>query len=274
MPAILVVILVAGITANELNTCINNSCDDEEVLAPGQLPERRAKHVDIAPYQRTMNKTVPTVCPKLRKPTNVHTMVINLDRSTGRLKRMADMFTKLDLPMFERIAGVEVKEDGVYDVKRHTKHLKPADYGCCLAHREAWKAIVSGGHEWVLVLEDDTIIPEADLVLDLPPVPDTCELTFMNPLTVNMVEPICDKTTVQWAHWGYGTIGYYLNKQGAAKLIERSKNGFGIPLDGHLWYEDVVCVTSDVRLKAEPCGNPCEHSVRTWLNGELEKEPE
>ena len=240
-----------------------------------KLPDRRAKHVGIPPYERVMNKTIPHKgeCPKLHKPHDVHIMLINLDRSVGRLNRMTETFQKLELPMFERIPGVEVKAGGVYDVPKLHPSLKNADYGCCLAHREAWKAIVKGDHEWVLILEDDTLIVDPKLLLDLPPVPDACELTFMNPESMKYYEPICRKTTAQWAHWGFGTIGYYLNKQGAARLIKGSDSGFTSPLDGHLWFKDTICVTKDKRLDYEPCGDPCEHSIRTWLNGELEKEP-
>ena len=52
--------------------------------------------------------------------------------------------------------GIHATEDGVYEVPRLTKLLPLADYGCALAHREAWKAVANGHHEWVFILEDDT----------------------------------------------------------------------------------------------------------------------
>ncbi len=50
----------------------------------------------------TAKAPIPTECPKLVQPKNIHFMVINLDRSINRLQHMREVFRNLSLPDFER----------------------------------------------------------------------------------------------------------------------------------------------------------------------------
>lgn len=96
-------------------------------------------------------------CPPLVRPSDIHFLVINLDRSTGRLERMREAFRNAGLPEFERVPGVEVKEEllgsSAYPVPRLTTHLKVA--GLVVAHRRlpitgrVWLTTVHG--RWVIV---------------------------------------------------------------------------------------------------------------------------
>jgi hypothetical protein len=156
-------------------------------------------------------------CPPLVKPSDIHFMVINLDRSKGRLQRMREAFASSRLPEFERVPGVEVQQNllgtAAYPVPRLSEYLKVtiarapyllspisahcspphscpiisldtmsstsvfppssaqiADYGTCLAHYAAWKAVYAGAHRWVIILEDDAdFVPGVNL-LDFPKV--------------------------------------------------------------------------------------------------------
>ena len=87
-------------------------------------------------------------CPPLAQPEDIHFMVINLDRSTGRLARMRQAFREAGLPDFERIPGVEVKEQllgtGEYPVPRLTPYLK---VGSASAHAHTRHGIVPGSRE-------------------------------------------------------------------------------------------------------------------------------
>ena len=153
-------------------------------------------------------------------------MVINMDRSVKRLQRMQQRFIELGLPMFERIPGVEYNPQHTYPVKRLTKYLLEADYGCILAHYNAWQAVVNGTHDWVVILEDDTKLISKELLTDFPLVPSDCDFVHMRPITMFSSEPVCDKTSVQWAHWGYGMIGYLVHRDGAKRLIANASGGF------------------------------------------------
>eukprot|EP00041_Stephanoeca_diplocostata_P030568 m.929252 g.929252 ORF g.929252 m.929252 type:complete len:318 (-) comp23781_c0_seq17:625-1578(-) len=123
---------------------------------------------------------IPTECPELRKPTNVHFMVINLDRSINRRRRMRSAFMELELPMFERVPGVLVTDATVDSMhpKRLSTSLKLADYGCALAHRRAWQRVVDGDHEWVVIIEDDAELVESVNYTDLPAVPTDADLVL------------------------------------------------------------------------------------------------
>lgn len=97
-------------------------------------------------------------CPRMLQPRDVGFLVINLDRSPGRLQRMREQFAALGLPPFERVPGVEVTAQRLaagqaYDVPRLHAGLKPADYGTCLAHLRAWKHAYNGSRRWYIVLE-------------------------------------------------------------------------------------------------------------------------
>jgi GR25 family glycosyltransferase involved in LPS biosynthesis len=170
--------------------------------------------------------------------------------------------------------------------------LDVGDFGCALAHRAAWKAVMDGPHEWVIILEDDTQLVSKDLLTEFPLVAWDCDFVMMNPLTHSLVEPvcrssfrctsplqICEKTTVVWDHWGYGGIGYLVHKEGAKKLyknsdkvcvlhaILRSHQGFNTAVDGHIWYFNQGCLTKEMRVTHYPASRTDTKSVRQFLNG-------
>ena len=86
------------------------------------LPRDDAKHYTfhhvhdhVPPGLRFPRKYVPHHCPAVfSQPSNIHYLVINMDRSPERLALMVHAFQQLGLPPFQRIRGVDVlanKED-------------------------------------------------------------------------------------------------------------------------------------------------------------------
>jgi hypothetical protein len=65
------------------------------------------------------------------------------------------------------------------------------DFGTALAHRAAWKAVIDGPHDWVLILEDDTELISNELVTEFPPVATECDFVMLNPITHLLTEPVC-----------------------------------------------------------------------------------
>eukprot|EP00047_Mylnosiga_fluctuans_P008178 m.6347 g.6347 ORF g.6347 m.6347 type:complete len:256 (-) comp2091_c0_seq1:126-893(-) len=218
-------------------------------------------------------------CPPLVKPTDIHFMVINLDRSKGRLARMREAFANNSLPDFERVPGVEVKESllgtAAYPVPRLTPYLKIADYGTCLAHYAAWQAVYTGKHRWVIILEDDAdFVPGVNL-LDFPKVPKDTDLVLLRASTVVESHAVCNATSIRRATWGYGMVGYLTSRAGAHRLIKAAAKGFNSPLDGHVWHHNnVLYSTATNYIDHGPCANPCPSSIRTFLNGEVSVEPD
>lgn len=117
-------------------------------------------------------------------------MVINLDRSINRLNKMRAAFEAKGLPLFERVAGVLVTADRDYQPPRLTKSLKLADYGCALAHREAWKRVVAGPHEWVVILEDDAVLVDTVNLTVLPKVSWLYTPPLSLPLLFSLLLPL------------------------------------------------------------------------------------
>jgi glycosyl transferase, family 25 len=97
-------------------------------------------------------------------PTQLLTMVINLDRSPDRLELMANRLKQCGLP-WQRVPAVEGRQLDLQHEPRvdpdgyrrlHGKGLNPAEVGCYLSHVACWQALVdhpTATH--ALVLEDD-----------------------------------------------------------------------------------------------------------------------
>lgn len=65
-----------------------------------------------------------------------------------------------------RVPGVIVDKSKMdsYSPPRLGKSLKLADYGCALAHIAAWRRVIAGSHDWVVVMEDDAeFVDDVDL---------------------------------------------------------------------------------------------------------------
>eukprot|EP00039_Didymoeca_costata_P015280 m.257524 g.257524 ORF g.257524 m.257524 type:complete len:230 (-) comp16190_c0_seq5:4107-4796(-) len=132
-------------------------------------------------------ENVPTECPKLDQPIDIHFMVINLDRSKNRRRKMMQAFRDKNLPKFERVPGVIVDKSKMdsYSPPRLGKSLKLADYGCALAHIAAWRRVIAGSHDWVVVMEDDAeFVDDVDLT-KMPKVPTDADLVLFR-------EQFCD----------------------------------------------------------------------------------
>ena len=68
--------------------------------------------------------------------------------------------------------------------------LVHGDYGTALAHRAAWKAVMDGPHEWVIILEDDAQLISKDLVTSFPLVAADCDCVMLDPTTHFRTEPV------------------------------------------------------------------------------------
>lgn len=87
------------------------------------------------------------------------TYLINLDRNPERLTRMHDILSALGVE-YERVAAVDGRNSSAVD-SLNTRRLSPAEKGCLLSHREAWRRIADGDEPYAAVLEDDLLISSA-----------------------------------------------------------------------------------------------------------------
>jgi glycosyl transferase family 25 len=111
------------------------------------------------------------------------------------------------------------------------------EVGCFLAHREAWKATLSGPHDYVLIIEDDIKITRENLskIASIPEIKEArnlitllfsanYELSFRRWIKhrdVQLVIPT-DKA--------YSTMAYFISKQTATQLLKQSESIF-CPVD-------------------------------------------
>ena len=102
--------------------------------------------------------------------------VINIDASVDRLNATTERLAAQDIT-FTRISAVVGKELSEEEISRHYskdlnkrkyyKDLTPAQIGCFLSHREAWKRIAEGEGDWGIVLEDDfNVIGDINLAIE------------------------------------------------------------------------------------------------------------
>ena len=129
----------------------------------------------------------------------------------------------------------------LYDEKKRLRlngyPMVKGEIGCFLAHREAWKAVLSCSHDYVLILEDDfKITPE-----NLTKIISVTEIEeAKNLITLLMIAN--DKLSFRrWikhkyihlvvpTHNVYSTMAYFISKQSAAALIKHSES-ISCPVD-------------------------------------------
>lgn len=88
--------------------------------------------------------------------------VINLDRSTARMARMAAQCASLDIP-FTRVPAVDGARVTPETLKKVATPLcqkvcTPSMVGCALSHMKVWKTAAQLGHQRTLVMEDDAAL--------------------------------------------------------------------------------------------------------------------
>lgn len=215
------------------------------------------------------NPETPELCPDVVQPGDVHFIVINMERSYQRLLRIGKRFQELGLPAFDRFVGIEPKEGQVYDIPRHkSREFMIGDYGCALSHREIWKHVANGTHEWVAVMEDDVTPESYALMTSFPPVPVVCDSFFISTNVVAM-DRLCRGSEISQLLVGYGTWGYLINRKMASHMLELSKDGFKVPVDMWMYGMTHACTDERVRQRAShPSTRLQDHnSVRLYVNG-------
>ena len=102
------------------------------------------------------------------------TYYINLDRSHARRDWMESQLSELKLD-YERIPAVDGANLSKQELKSKVdrkrmywyspRRLNPAQVGCFLSHRDAWKKIAAGQDRYAVVMEDDILISRKGMTL-------------------------------------------------------------------------------------------------------------
>ena len=95
---------------------------------------------------------------------NINFYVINLDRSTERLKLISSQLSnqKINIKRIPAIDGIELNIDKEADdsmcKSEMGRSIQPGEVGCFLSHIKALEAFISSKSDFAVILEDDAII--------------------------------------------------------------------------------------------------------------------
>lgn len=100
----------------------------------------------------------------------MNTFVINLKRSRDRKEYMMSQckdFSFLDIQYIEAVDGKAMSEkerhekfDYTQFFKKYSVAVRPGEIGCTLSHQKCYKKIMDENIPYVLILEDDVVLPK------------------------------------------------------------------------------------------------------------------
>lgn len=178
-------------------------------------------------------------------------LVINLDRSSERLARMALIFARIGIE-FERVEAIDgnllsdrqreavIRDNGDREPLTHT------EVACFLSHRKAWRMIAGGAEPYGAVFEDDIVVSgnAARWLLShdwIPAGTDAVKLetigdrTWVDRRTIDLGDGY-NLSNLRGTHWG--TAAYILSRDFARRLLDETER-FSITVDGVLFNHEL-----------------------------------
>ena len=164
---------------------------------------------------------------------SVLVLVVSLTDATDRRHRTAVQLGRLGLP-FEFIDAVDGRAEMPAGSSRLGTLLEigrtmtGTEVGCALSHAAAYRRLVDSPAGVGLILEDDVDIDPRliDLVTaidQLPPGWDIVTLFHgMRTQLAGPTQPVATEVAVRRLLHSFGTVGYILNHEAAAQLVERT----------------------------------------------------
>jgi glycosyl transferase family 25 len=167
-------------------------------------------------------------------PEELDCLLINLDRSPERLRKMQKKLSEMEVP-FCRVSAVDGKTmvftDSEINVaeyeKCHGKRITPTEVACNISHYNALKTFVAGNKNFALILEDDVDFcanfkPILEELLTLREDWDFVKLngtpSWAFPVTFKKLASNY-RLVVNWMHQGKAGA-YLVNRRAAERLIE------------------------------------------------------
>lgn len=161
---------------------------------------------------------------------------INLDRAVKRREYIEEQASRYGLNLV-RISGVDggklpAEQLLAYQPASSPKRrLTAGEIGCFLSHRTAWQRIADGDTTFGAVFEDDVLLsPDAGIFLRddhwVPPSADLVKTeTFMRKVALASVVSRTpdDRKLARLIYTHYGTGGYILSRNCAARLLEATQ---------------------------------------------------
>ena len=199
---------------------------------------------------------------------SIISLVINLDRSPNRLKKISAQLDRLGLN-WQRVTAVDgatlnMDDITVLDTPRfHQQHGKPplpGELGCYLSHIKALEALLSTDHEWGLILEDDADLGDGlpaviNALLEQPQAWDLVKLSGMHSGTPVKAQKLLSGQDLCIALSSYTGASCYLVNRYAAERMSKRLLPMSLPYD---WaYDRGWLLGLKVRIVMPA---PCQHS--------------
>lgn len=200
-------------------------------------------------------------------------VVINLDRATDRMDEATRNLQKngLSFTRFPAVCGRTLDAGLVAELTApqpgcaFKRPLTPAEVGCFASHLLIWHKIAQGGHDRVIVLEDDArlfdgAIPNLATLARAPADWDLLKLCYAWRGPV----PTGTPSIAQPSRIPYGTTGYALTREAAARLVA-SVVPFSRPVDIEIktWWEHGL----SVKVAHPPIGDSAhDHALTSAID--------
>ena len=158
---------------------------------------------------------------------------INLDRSEDRRKNMENEIREYKLKNIKRIKAFDGKKfnsmkkgkiDGYHYLNNDTKSRK-AELAITMSHLKAIKTAYEDGHEYALIMEDDTemtLVPYWDKNIDeiVKEIPEEAELVLLSTWEINKNQDIVKAHNYR----GKNGVAYIITYKGMKKLEKHYQN--------------------------------------------------
>lgn len=180
------------------------------------------------------------------KPIRAEAFIIHLARAEARKPQVERLTATLPLPVnvVDAVDGLALADgeiEAVYRRHLHRPHypfeLRKAEIGCFLSHRKVWQAILDGGLDAGLIVEDDVepdeklFAPALALAMQTIRPGDYIRFPYRSHTDSGAeVAKVGDITLVEPAHVGLGMQMQLVGRQAAAELLEATET-FDRPVD-------------------------------------------
>lgn len=167
-----------------------------------------------------------------QKCLHLKSFLINLDRSTHRLERMAARFQaiNLDFTLIHAIDGHLLPQNEVelFVNTRNTRRWNYGEIGCFLSHLKTWQGFLDSGEEFAAVFEDDVFLSEelTGLLTSSDWIPDDADIVRLE-TTFWKAEISMDKIMVterfdlhRLLSLHHGSGAYIISKRAARFLLD------------------------------------------------------
>lgn len=184
-------------------------------------------------------------------------IVINLDRSTGRLQEIAAEFERIGVP-FTRLSAVDGRTLSPADMERlipatslWPHAITPSELGCYLSHRKCLEIIAGGEGKYGAIFEDDvSFSPHIERLLkDTSWIPASADLVKLE--TTGKTVHLGELSQIADSHIRVGRLlsihlctgGYIISRSAAQKILSLMEQAL-VPIDNLIFDPNYDCFHS------------------------------